>query len=85
MTWKNSGVTWIGKVPPPPAICSTRKMIAIAFPGFPNNDTKVYTIEINTSDENTDIAINHTTDSTCAFSITISPIDTMSAWIIPNV
>jgi uncharacterized phage infection (PIP) family protein YhgE len=24
-------------------------MIAIAFPGFPNNDTKVYTIEIGKS------------------------------------
>jgi putative membrane protein len=52
---------------------STRKMIAIAFPGFPNNDTKVYTIEINTSDENTDIAVLQIAGGGGTFPIQVTP------------
>ena len=48
IVWKNLGAVTTGNVPPPPAICNTSKMIAIALPGFPSNDTHVYTIVLKT-------------------------------------
>ena len=38
--WKNCGVTCIGNVPPDPATCITNSITPIAFPIFPNTETK---------------------------------------------
>src|SRR5699024_12763755 len=85
MFWKNSDNNTTGYVPPDPAICNTNRIIAIAFPTSPNTDTRVYTIDINTSTMIKPKTTNQMGSFIYTTRMNISHNVTLSDWKKPNV